>query len=199
MEGTIKDYSQLGEQEIILKYFKDFKGVFLDIGANDGMTFSNTFALALMGWKGVCVEPNVNAFERLNKLYDTSEIECLNYCIGKESKEVDFFVGSDALVSSVIESETTKWLPNGVTFEKVKSKMITFAELLNKTQYNKFDFISIDVEGIDFDILSQINLTEVKMICVEVNERDKIKYIEYCKKYKMKLIFDNNLNLIFTK
>ena len=52
----MEKYSQLGEQDIILNYFNGKQGTFLDIGANDGKTFSNSYALSLLGWKGVCVD-----------------------------------------------------------------------------------------------------------------------------------------------
>ncbi len=56
----MKDWSQNGEQQIILNHLKDFKGVgrFLDIGAYNGTDLSNTRALLEMGWSGVLVEPN---------------------------------------------------------------------------------------------------------------------------------------------
>jgi hypothetical protein len=59
------DYSQHGEQEVILKYFAGTQGTFLDIGANDGVTFSNTYALQLMGWRGVLVDASPVAAARL--------------------------------------------------------------------------------------------------------------------------------------
>ena len=49
-------YSQNNEEEIILNFFKEKKGIFLDLGAYDGIGLSNTRALAEKGWKGVCVE-----------------------------------------------------------------------------------------------------------------------------------------------
>ena len=41
-------YSQNNEQDIILQYFGNRKGFFLDIGANDGITLSNTYALLIV-------------------------------------------------------------------------------------------------------------------------------------------------------
>ena len=56
------DYSQNGEQLIIEKYFGDFKGILLDIGANDGETLSNSRSLIKKGWQAVLVEPSESAF-----------------------------------------------------------------------------------------------------------------------------------------
>ena len=58
----MKDYSQNGEQKIILEYFQDkYKGKVLDIGANDGITLSNSRALIEKGWDGVLIEPAPSA------------------------------------------------------------------------------------------------------------------------------------------
>lgn len=68
MAAAITDpvrYSQNGEQEAILKIFGESEGRFLDIGAYDGKTFSNTLALIERGWSGVLIEPSPNAFMAL--------------------------------------------------------------------------------------------------------------------------------------
>ena len=58
-------YSQNNEQDIIMQYFIGNRGTFLDIGANDGVTLSNTYALQQAGWGGVLVEPSEEAFNRI--------------------------------------------------------------------------------------------------------------------------------------
>jgi len=63
-------YSQNREQQFIIDYFGNTIGTFLDIGANDGKTLSNTYQLALYGWFGVCVEPEDIAFSKLKELYE---------------------------------------------------------------------------------------------------------------------------------
>ena len=196
------DFSQMGEQGTITKYFGDYVGTFLDIGANNGRTFSNTHALALLGWSGVCVEPNEGAYTALNTLYtENDKIQCIKACVGLENKEVDLFVCGDSLLSTLIEGETVKWTRNhNAKFVKVRSQMITFAELSKQTKLQKFDFINIDCEGTDYDVLSQIDLTDVKMVCVEINLRNRFEYIKYCNiKYGMKLLKDDGLKLIFSR
>jgi len=63
-------YSQNKEEEVILKYFNGQTGSFLDCGSNDGVTFSNTRALAERGWKGVLIEPSPKAYAKLKELYN---------------------------------------------------------------------------------------------------------------------------------
>ena len=62
-------YSQNNEEEVILNYFDGKIGTFLDVGANDGVTLSNTRALAERGWRGVLIEPSPKAFALLKENY----------------------------------------------------------------------------------------------------------------------------------
>jgi FkbM family methyltransferase len=197
MEKSMKDYSQKGEQQVIIDYFGDHIGTFLDIGANDGFTFSNSYALSELGWSGVCVEPNKGAYKALVELA-RKNVLCLNSCIGAENKDIIFYESTDSLVSTTVESEMHKW-KKVQGFTPIKTKMITFAQMLDRSFIKTFDFITIDTEGVDYEILSQIDLTDTKMVCVEVNERGRNEYLEYCEKYALKLLLDNNLNLIFAR
>jgi len=70
-------------------YFKGLKdGYFIDIGAYDGITISNTYALEKIGWKGICVEPVPEIYERLIK---NRTCECINAAIyNEDGKTLDF-------------------------------------------------------------------------------------------------------------
>lgn len=61
-----KFYSQAGQDKWVLEKVGN-KGFFVDVGAYDGIESSNTYALELAGWNGICFEPNKDAFEKLNK------------------------------------------------------------------------------------------------------------------------------------
>jgi FkbM family methyltransferase len=201
-------YSQNNEEQIIADYFQESKGTFLEIGANDGQTLSNCHEVALQGWGGVCVEPSIQVFPKLKKLYSKNKkIQCLQLAIGNENKTVKFYEsgnllsGSDAaLVSSVDYEETKRWRRN-VSFVTTEAQMVTFDSFMQKSKYKNFDLISIDAEGLDYQILSQIDLNKVncQMVVVEWNGKDKNLYTMYCESFGMKLIAENQENLIFVK
>jgi FkbM family methyltransferase len=200
--------SQNNEEKLILDYFNGYIGTFLEIGANDGQTLSNCHEVALQGWGGVCVEPSIQVFPKLKKLYaKNKKIQCLQLAIGNEDKTVKFYEsgnllsGSDAaLVSSVDFEETKRWRRN-VSFVTTEAQMVTFETFMQKSKYNKFDLISIDAEGFDFAILSQIDLTQIgcKMLVVEWNGKDKSLYQMYCEGFGMRLHAENAENLIFIR
>jgi FkbM family methyltransferase len=197
-------YSQNNEEQIILNYFLGRKGNFLDIGANDGVTLSNVRALAEQGWKGALIEPSKISYDKAVKNYkDYKWINIYNCAISDKTGHFDFYEsgehlgnGDHSLVSSLKEDETKRW--NKEQFIKTTVNTFTFMDWLLLSHYSKFNFISIDAEGYDYEILTQINLTnrETELICVEHNGKDLIKYVEYCEKFKFKVININNENLI---
>lgn len=199
-------YSQGSEEEVILKYFGDFKGVFLSIGENNGIDLSNVRQLAVDGWSGVCVEPSTVAFSKLEDLYAGSKyVSVHNIAIGTEDSEMDFYEsdehlgrGDYALLSTIVPKEMNRW-GNTQKFTKTKCLCLTYNTFIQNSSVKKFDFISIDAEGMDYEILTQIDLSETKMVCVEFNQKGKDKYVGYCRKYGLELVFENYENLIFAR
>lgn len=90
MTKKLKFYSQYKQDEWLYNnFFKDKEnGVFLEIGADDGIDKSNTlFFEEQLGWKGMCIEPSP---ERFNMLKNNRKCICENYALSDEIKEVDF-------------------------------------------------------------------------------------------------------------
>lgn len=82
-------HSQNLEEKIILEYFGDFVGTFCDIGANDGITFSNTYALSKLGWCGNLIECSPRAFAKLKQLYQETKgcFYLYDYAIGTKKRK----------------------------------------------------------------------------------------------------------------
>jgi FkbM family methyltransferase len=194
-------YSQNKEEEIILNHFKNFKGTFLDLGAYDGVDLSNTRALTELGWSGVCIEPNPVIFERLcDNLKAFNKVIEYKFALGTENKTITMQM-NDSYYSTVKQSEVDRWR-GAFKFESAEVQMIDFKSFLEFSKYKTFDFISIDCEGLDYEILEQINLDEVKckMVCVETNSKDINKYINYISKFAGFNVIDINAeNLIMSR
>ena len=170
-------YSQNNEENVLLKYFGDFTGTLLDIGANDGKTFSNSLRLIELGWRAFLIEPSPTAFAKLEDLhYNNTDVDYLNCAIGSASGEADYFdmgqhinQGDSSLLSTLVATEMTRWV--GTKFTRSKVPVITFAEMCEKLQEDEFDFITIDAEGMDIEILKQIDLTHTRCVCIEYNNK----------------------------
>lgn len=205
-------YSQNAEDLLILNYFGNFKGTLLEIGANDGQTLSNSLLLIENGWNAHLIEPGRKVFDKLYVLHEFNErVKMYNYGIGYHSETVKFYEsgahvlnGSDlGLVSSIGYAETERWRKSGVQFDECEIQLNTFADFYKFCSSEIFDFISIDAEGLDWEILQQINLTDVgcKALCIEWNSLDALHvgYTDYCALHGLKLAHKNAENLIFVK
>lgn len=182
--GKVMGYSQFGEESIALGYFsKQPKPVgrfrrLLDIGAHDGITYSNSRRLIELGWGGTLVEPSPKAFATLFEVYkERPDINLVN--VGLIPGDVltplpllmEFHDGGGNHVGTFDPAwrdeckETYK-----VSYRPIYVSPSTFGRLIT-TLRGPYDFISIDVEGINFDLFRSATpfLREVgcEMICVE--------------------------------
>lgn len=199
-------YSQNNEEEIIRNYFNSSLVSYLDIGANDGKTLSNSYAFYLAGSEGVCVEASPKAFGLLQKNQPNSIL--INSAVGTYDGNITLYEsgellgnGDTSLVSSTVESELKRWDNINMPFEPILVKCITFDTLINECHINKFDFLTIDIEGMELDVLPQIDFNKlcIKLACIEWNSKDKDKYDNIMQPQGFRIIHTNAENLIYTK
>lgn len=200
-------YSQNNEDQIIEKYFGAQVGTFLDIGANDGITLSNVYALALRGWAGTCVEASPEAFTRLQVTHSGNKhIELIHTAVGSYNGKIQLHqsgehlgTGDVALLSTVKQSELDRWLDE--VFETVTVPCVNFNTLLGLSKHKKFDFISMDIEGMELEVLPKMDLQILgcKLLCVEFNGKEQDKYDAIVLPQGYKLIHKNAENLIYAK
>ena len=129
-------YSQSGQDEWVLSIIKH-KGYFLDMGAYDGVHYSNTLLLEENGWYGLCVEPNPNNFKLLMK-----NRHCLLSNTAITPNESDIFLMSDEGSSSQrsIEGE-------------IVVSCATIRTILKERFAPKYiDYISSDLERMDAEV-----------------------------------------------
>jgi len=204
-------HSQNNEEQIIINLFKGKRnGTFLDIGANDGVTLSNTFYLANnYGWTGLLVEASPKAYERLLKNYELidRDIDFQNVAIGKEDGTMQFWEsgellnkGDIALVSSGVKSELDRWISLNMPFEKIKVPMTSVATMLSRSRHTHFDLLSLDIEGMELEVLPQIDFKALKIqvAVIEWNSKDEQKYNDIMFPQGFKLVHKNMENLIYT-
>lgn len=208
--GKNMKYSQNNEEQLISNYFGSNTGTLLSLGENDGRTLSNVYAAIQRGWGGVLVEPSITAFTKLQELYhDREDIQCFNVAIGEHDGEADFYEsgehlgnGDTSLISTLIPSEIDRWKGSKFdNFTQTKARVLTWPSFIGQFEVTKFDLISIDCEGLDYFILSQMDLTSLgcRMLIVEFNGKDADKYISHAAIHGMKEYARNGENLIFVR
>lgn len=203
-------YSQNGEDLIILEYCQNngIDGTVVEFGANNGTTLSNSKLLIEAGFKALLIEPS-NQFSSLKELHkDNNFVTCLNVAVSDKCGKMTFYEsgshvpgGADeALVSTLDVNELSRW--PGVTFKKREVNVLDIKSIRDAYNFS-WDVISIDIEGLDWIVLQQIDLNEVgcRVLCIEWNSKTVIgnMFKNYCAKYGMKEIHRNAENLIFAK
>lgn len=150
-------YSQNDEEKWILEYYGKFKGRFLDIGAHNGIALSNTRALVDLGWSGVCVEPAPTIFSELLQLYERSTtVKVVNCAVDVESK-LKFFFDNDGGYVSTLSKEHQEYFSkeHGSGYRGMYLKTIRIEELFECFGFD-FNFLNLDIEGIDLEVLKTI-------------------------------------------
>jgi FkbM family methyltransferase len=207
-------YGQNKEDEVInnlivSKYGSNYKGTILDLGANDGVTLSNSRFFIENGWRGVLVEAGKLPYEKLMTTILPNTI-AINCAIGTQDGFLKFYesdnllnTGDIGLVSSLVSDETQRWRNAGIGFTEYNVECYTWESFRDKfhLKSQNFDIISIDIEGMDYDVLIQMNLDELncRILCIEFNGKELQKYVDYASKYGMTLVHQNPENLIFLK
>lgn len=188
----MKSFSQMGQDMLVLKHYKDkTDGFFVDIGAHDGVYLSNSLALENIGWKGICVECNPMRFQQLCANRKTAI--CVDKAVYTQTdKEVtfDICVNHDELsgISTCIGELYRKHVDDSK--KQIQVKTITLTDLLkNSSAPPLVDYLSLDTEGSELDILSShdFSLYNFGLIHLEHNyqepKRTNIKELLISKNY----------------
>ena len=196
-------YSQNKEEEYILSHFGDRKGRFLDIGAYDGKTFSNTLALVERGWGGVCVEPSPSVFVLLLKLHGGNpNMDLLNAAVALNPGFTMFYDSGGDAISSTVEAHVRKWEIGYKTakFAHYMVYTVGLMDLFDKFGYG-FEFINVDVEGNSFSLFERLpfaRLDKTTCICVEHDDRSQA-VIEIGSRHGFRLLTSNAENVIIVR
>lgn len=171
-----KSYSQCGE-DLIIQYIFNLRGIenpsYIDIGANDPFYLNNTALLYSKGSRGINIEANPALIDSFIK--QRPEDININVGIGSENTTLDFFVINDPTLSSFSKEESEKFIATGKykIVNTIKISLTTIQEILDKHFEGKFpDFLTLDAEGMDYEILKTIDFknNSPKVICVEAAE-----------------------------
>lgn len=163
--------SHIGQDRWVAEVFGNLKGgYFLDFGAFDGVSISNTLYLErALGWTGICVEPNPTYYPRLCA---ERRAICLNAALWPQPGETVRLVDAHGL--STIETFAREDDINA-EWRARETKRVVEIETLNPTQVlDRFGapsiipYMSLDVEGCEFEILSAIDLKRYNILLMTI-------------------------------
>ncbi len=169
-EGDLQYYSQFYQDYYLDKYIFNGKtqGFFLDIGGNDPQFINNTYFFEkTRDWKGLAFEP----IPTINKKWDCRLTECLPVALGSVNGETEFCEYEDDYMSGNEQTVDYK----GKVKEKYRVKVRKLYDILKERGIDHIDFASIDVEGMELDVLKGACLDRISIdyIVVENNKGKK--------------------------
>jgi len=188
-------YSQIGQDLEVLKFY-NFKenGFFIEIGASDGISLSNTYLLEKnFNWKWICVEVIPTRFELLCKNRPNS-LCCNNAVYNESNKQVTFDIANNADLLSGITSHIDRYI-NEVNENKTQIivNTISFNDLLEKFNAPLFiDYLSLDTEGSELEILKSVYLQKYTFGLIDVEHN----YVEPRRSQIRDLLISNGYEYI---
>ena len=157
---------------------KKTNGFFVDIGAHDGISLSNSYFFEKnRDWNGICVEPNPTVFR---KLHDSRNCITVNCAVSEESGAVRFVKvsGAPEMLSGIKDNydqrhvariqEETK--ANGGTVDEIDIHSEKLSSILDHYRVKKVDFCSIDTEGSELAVLKSIDFSRVDIHCIVIED-----------------------------
>jgi len=197
-----KNYSQYGEDIFISEFFKtNTKGFYVDIGSFHPLMYNNTVLLYKKGWTGINIDLNQTTIDLFNIIRPKDKNICA--AISTREREVKLFFEHNFSPLNTINNEFFSALNMSESKqkkfqEKIISTISFESAIKNLGKIPKVDFLNIDVEGSDLDVLQSFDVKKYQpaLICIELYPDEKLKknnqdIIEY--------LSSNNYSLIKTE
>tara|TARA_Y100000816_G_scaffold121488_1_gene85370 strand:+ start:3960 stop:4718 length:759 start_codon:yes stop_codon:yes gene_type:complete len=179
VKDTMKYYSQNSGKDVPLidkfvlnkhiNYWKESNskkvdGIFVEVGAFDGITYSNTKAFEeSLDWKGLLIEPSPASFQKLTA--NRPNTINVSTAISKENDEFLEFTGDNCAVAGLtnilekcIQDNGRQWISAwNLTSSSIDVKIEKMSNILRNNNIKYIDFLSIDVNGSEFEVLETMD------------------------------------------
>ena len=172
-----KSYSQEGEDLILINILGEKKeGFYIDVGVHHPERFSNTFLFYIRGWR----EINIEARPGSKKTFDKVQPRDINVevPISSENKILKYYMFNEPALNGFSEemSNSRNGLMDYKIIKEIDLHTKTLKDVLdsNMMEGQHIDFMTIDVEGLDYDVLVSNDWTKYKpsIILIEDVEFD---------------------------
>jgi FkbM family methyltransferase len=185
-------------EKIFDLYKNVYNKIFLDIGANDGFTQSNTYELETKNnWTGLLIEPSVKWKDKLIKERPNSIIECAAVSNYTGTIQGDF---DGSLMSSVngkrLYDDVLKHKGIHIEINNVEVPCYTLTDICKKHNMFDIELCSIDVEGHECDVLDGLDFSQIKInrFIIEVYKEQEEKIFKLFKENNYTIECFSNFN-----
>lgn len=173
-------YSQFLQDQFLNEHIFSNKrcGIFIDIGAHDGVTLSNTYFFEKeLGWTGICIEPLDDIF---NTLQHNRSCICIHGCAAPKNGTVDFIEVSTGNGIEMLSGMHDTYDPRHkwrleyeiqqahASYKIVKKNAYNLNDILETYNLYTIDYLSLDTEGGELDILKTIDFSRFNIYIIDV-------------------------------
>lgn len=171
---SVESYSQEGEDMILRRIFEHKrKGFYVDVGAHHPKRFSNTYYFYKQGWRGINIDATPGSMQAFNKVRPADlNIEA---AISRERKFLTFYMFDEPALNGFSKQLSEQRNANTQACRIIKTidiETVTLSQILDKhlPKGQLIDFMSIDVEGLDYDVLQSNDWSRFRpeIILVEI-------------------------------
>lgn len=208
-------YSQYGEDQVVYNILKDTShGVYIDVGAHDGIRFSNTYFYELLGWEGICVEAHPDYYKICKDNRPNSNV--LHCACSDTDGTCDIYANYRGALTTInpnlnnFFSEHYKGYygegKDGLIQGMINGKITVPAKKLDTIikeeigENKQIDLLSIDTDGSEKWVFSGFDITKwnPRVVIVEVSVVPKIVY-KYFEDTKYIKAYSNGTNTIYCR
>lgn len=169
-------YSQDGQDVFVVERLFDQKrgGVFIDVGANDGVTFSNSYYLEKqLGWSGLALEPIPGTYEKLRA---SRKCICEQVCAAERCGEARFqcVPGGGEMLSGLVEYQAQQHKRRIASYvrdsqsQEISVRCVRLGDIAMQYNMTAIDFLSIDTEGSELAVLKGVDWDRMQIAAIAV-------------------------------
>lgn len=181
------------EKQLVWEFFgRKRDGFFVEVGANDPCSGSQTWLLEQNGWRGVLVEPQAALCEKLRCERKNSKVFQVACSRPEKEGEASLHIGAHCGIST-LEQQTDSHGAQFIGTERVK--ITTLDKVLSEAGATTVDFLSLDVEGHEIEVMRGFDFKKYRpsLILIEDGVRTLDKHL-FLKRQGYKLVKRTSLN-----
>ena len=153
-----KSYSNWGIDMMADFFFRNKKeGIYIDVGCHHPLINNNTYPLYKRGWKGINIDIDYGAIDSFNFL--RSKDTNIKIAVSDKTGEAELFFYHNRAAKNTLSKE------KGFDSKEIhKIKTSTLNKVIENSIYKdqKINFISIDVEGYELNVLKGFDFKKYK-------------------------------------
>jgi len=157
---TLRSYSQEGEDVVLRKVFDgQLNGFYVDVGAHHPFRYSNTQYFYEQGWRGINIDATPGSLEAFSRVrHRDINIEAV---VGTSKEEANYHLFQDSALNTLSAERAAQVRESGQSkpLKQVKLTVSSLEKILDRHLPSavKIDFLSVDVEGAEMDVLHSNN------------------------------------------